>query len=59
VTKKSLGLFALACGVSLAASLTASAQPPAQAPLTDFSKLKDGDMVFIESKVNGQGRSRN
>src|SRR5205085_11575879 len=47
--KKSLGLFALAWGVSLATSLTASAQPPSQAPLTDFNKLKDGDIVFIES----------
>jgi hypothetical protein len=27
-----------------------SAEPPAQQPLTDFGKLKDGDLVFIESK---------
>ena len=32
-----------------AASINALAQPPAQAPLTDFSKLKEGDIVFIES----------
>lgn len=35
--------------VFLAATLTASAQPPPQKPLTDFSRLKEGDIVFIES----------
>jgi hypothetical protein len=33
----------------MAASINALAQSPAQRPLTDFSKLKNGDIVFIES----------
>jgi hypothetical protein len=47
--KNSVALFVLALFVSVAASFTASAQPPPQPPLTDFKKLKDGDIVFIES----------
>jgi hypothetical protein len=41
--------FVFAWFVSLAVWLTASAQPPPQSPLTDFTKLKEGDIVFIES----------
>jgi hypothetical protein len=47
--KNSVALFVLALFVSVAASFTASAQPPSQAPLTDLKKLADGDIVFIES----------
>lgn len=44
----------LACVASLLASLSCAQEVPQQKALTDFSKLKDGDLVFIESS---SGRS--
>lgn len=44
------GLFGVFLSLVLhAAPQNALAQAPLQAPLTDFNKLKDGDIVFIES----------
>jgi hypothetical protein len=39
----------------VAAAINASAQPPDQAPLTNFKQLKDGDIVFIESNSERAG----
>ncbi len=41
----------LILGIMIACSSSPAQEMPTQQPLTDFSKLKDGDMVFIESST--------
>lgn len=55
VVKDSVKSFVLAWFVFLAVSLNGLAQAPSQPALTDFSRLKDGDVVFIESNSERAG----